>query len=160
MDKHVRLLAVALAALFFVSGVYGQGVPAPYTIRLQPFISGVSSPIFYRDDGPGAGKKTFIVQQGGLILILQPGSRTPADFINLSTRLVAGGERGLLGMTVHPDFDTNGQFYVNYTRTGDGATVIAEYRTIVANPNAGDFNSERILLVIPQPFSNHNGGMI
>ena len=160
MNKYTCRLAVVLAAAFFVMSVYGQGVPAPYTVRLQPFVSGLASPIFYRDDGPGPGKKTFVVEQAGVIRLLQAGSRTPSVFINISTRLVSGGERGLLGMAVHPDFDTNGKFYVNYTRTGDGATVIAEYRTLTGNPNEGDFNSERILLVIPQPFSNHNGGMI
>ncbi|HKP69838.1 MAG TPA: PQQ-dependent sugar dehydrogenase [Pyrinomonadaceae bacterium] len=160
MNKYFYRLAISFAVVLSVSGVYGQGVPAPYTIRLQRFIAGLSSPIFYRDDGPGAGKKTFIVQQGGIIRVLQAGSRTPTDFINLTTRVTSGGERGLLGMTVHPDFDTNGKFYVNYTRSADGATVIAEYKTVTGNPDQGDFNSERVLLVIPQPFSNHNGGMI
>ena len=160
MNKHARHLTIIFTVAFSVSGIYGQGVPAPYTIRLQPFVSGLSAPIFYRHDGPGPGKKTFIVQQGGLIRLLQPGSRTPTDFVNLTTRVVSGGERGLLGMAVHPDFETNGKFYVNYTRSGDGATVIAEYRTMAGDSNQGDFNSERIILVIPQPFSNHNGGMI
>jgi glucose/arabinose dehydrogenase len=142
----------------------GQGVPAPYTVRLQQFSSGLDRPILFRDDGPGPGRKKFIVQQTGLIRLLQPGSRTPTNFINLSSRIpVIGGlgdERGLLGMTVHREFDTNGKFYVNYTRASDGATVIAEYKTVNGNPNQGDFDSERILLVIPQPFGNHNGGMI
>ena len=164
MNKHLCRLAIAIAAVFFVQGIYGQGVPAPYTIRLQPFMSGLDRPILYRDDGPGPGRRTFVVQQTGLIRLLQPGSRTSTDFINLASRIpVLGGlgdERGLLGMTLHPDFDTNGKFYVNYTRAVDGATVIAEYRTMPGNPNQGDFNSERILLLIPQPFSNHNGGMV
>ena len=160
MNRNSCRLAVVLAVVLIATSSFGQGVPAPYTIRLQPFLSGLSSPIFYRHDGPGPGKRTFVIQQNGLIRVLQPASRTPTDFINLSTRLVSGGERGLLGMAVHPDFDTNGKFYVNYTRIGDGATVIAEYRTVAGNLDQGDFNSERILLVIPQPFSNHNGGMI
>jgi hypothetical protein len=63
-------------------------------------------------------------------------------------------------MTVHRLFDTNVKFYVNYTRAADGATVIAEYKTVTGNPNQGDINSERILLIIPQPFTNHNGGMV
>jgi len=164
MNKHVRRLALVLASVFFVLGVYGQGVPAPYTVRLQVFMGGLDRPILYRDDGPGAGRRTFIVQQTGLIRLLQPGSRTPTDFINLASRIpVIGGlgdERGLLGMTLHPNFDTNGMFYVNYTRAADGATVIAEYKTMPGTLDQGDFNSERILLVIPQPFTNHNGGMI
>ncbi|MEO8042483.1 MAG: PQQ-dependent sugar dehydrogenase [Acidobacteriota bacterium] len=159
-----NLAAVVLAVAFLVFTGFAQGVPAPYTVRLQPFMSGLDRPILYRDDGLGAGRKTFIVQQTGLIRLLQPGSRTPTDFINLSSKIPAigglGDERGLLGMTVHRLFDTNGKFYVNYTRAADGATVIAEYKTVTGNPNQGDINSERILLIIPQPFSNHNGGMV
>lgn len=165
MNKHfMRLATTVFLAAFFVYGVFAQGVPAPYRIRLQPFVSGLDRPILYRDDGPGPGRKTFIVQQTGMIKLLQPGSRTTTDFLNLASRIpVLGGlgdERGLLGMTLAPDFDTSGKFYVNYTRVGDGATVIAEYKTVTGNPNQGDFNSERILLIIPQPFSNHNGGMV
>lgn len=164
MNKLWKRLALLPVVVFSISTVIGQGVPAPYTVRLQPFASGLDRPILFRDDGPGSSRKKFIVQQTGLIRVLQAGSRTPTNFINLASRIpVLGGlgdERGLLGMTVHPDFDTNGKFYVNYTRAGDGATVIAEYRTVAGDPNQGDFNSERILLVIPQPFSNHNGGMI
>ncbi|HEX6124081.1 MAG TPA: PQQ-dependent sugar dehydrogenase, partial [Pyrinomonadaceae bacterium] len=164
MNKFAYRLAFLFAIVLFVSNGFGQGVPAPYTVRLQTFMTGLDRPILFRNDGLGAGRKKFIVQQTGLIRLLQPGSRTPTDFINLASKIpVLGGlgdERGLLGMTVHPSFDTNGKFYVNYTRASDGATVIAEYKTVAGNPNLGDINSERILLVIPQPFGNHNGGMI
>lgn len=164
MKKFSKRLAPVFAVALFVSCVLGQGVPAPYTIRLQQYASVLDRPILFRDDGPGPGKRKFIVQQTGLIRVIQASSRTPTDFINLASRIpVLGGlgdERGLLGMTVHPDFDTNGKFYVNYTRASDGATVVAEYKTVTGNPNQGDFNSERILLIIPQPFSNHNGGMV
>jgi glucose/arabinose dehydrogenase len=64
--------------------------------------------------------------------------------------VLSGGERGLLGLTFHPQFFTNGLFYVNYTRRPDGATVVAEYR------NGAE---RRILFIVPQPFENHNGGM-
>ena len=164
MNKTFYRLAIIFAVLLLASPAFAQGVPAPYTVRLQTFMTGLDRPILFRDDGAGPGRKMFIVQQTGLIRLLQPGSRTPTDFLNLASRIpVLGGlgdERGLLGMTVHPDFDTNGKFYVNYTRAGDGATIVAEYRTLSGNPNQGDFNSERILLTIPQPFSNHNGGMV
>ena len=74
----------------------------------------------------------------------------------------SGDERGLLGLTFHPNFASNGKFYVDYTRSGDGATTIAEYTTTTGNgsSNTGDVNSERIMLTIPQPFTNHNGGMV
>src|SRR5687767_4070472 len=164
MNKFRDSLAAVFALAIFVSVVLGQSAPAPYTVRMQPFMSGLDRPILFRDDGPGAGRKMFIVQQTGLIRLLQPGSRTPTDFINLASKIpVLGGlgdERGLLGMTVHRLFDTNGKFYVNYTRAVDGATVIAEYKTVVGEPSQGDINSERIILIIQQPFSNHNGGIV
>lgn len=164
MMKFWMTTALFCALGLFFADAFAQGVPSPYTVRLQPFASSLDRPILFRDDGPGPGRKKFIVQQTGLIRLLQAGSRTPTDFIDLSSKIpVIGGlgdERGLLGMTVHRDFDTNGKFYVNYTRATDGATVIAEYKTFPGNPNAGDINSERILLIIPQPFTNHNGGMI
>jgi len=68
----------------------------------------------------------------------------------------AGGEQGLLGLAFHPDYATNGYFYVNYTDT-DGDTVVSRF-TVTFDPDAADPSSEQILLSIPQPYSNHNGG--
>lgn len=155
------LLAVMATAL----SIFGQGVPAPYTARLQPFLQGMSRPILLRGAKDGS-KRIFIVQQGGIIKVLQPGAMTPTDFINLSSKIVipgsTGDERGLLGLAFHPDFVNNGKFYVNYTRVGDGANTVAEYRTTTGtgNSNTGDIATERILFSVPDPFSNHNGGMV
>jgi hypothetical protein len=79
--------------------------------------------------------------------------------MNITTKVLSGGERGLLGLTFHPNFATNSYFFVNYTRQTDGATIVARY-TAINNNTQGDPNSERILLTIAQPFSNHNGGMV
>ena len=147
--------------------MFGQGVAAPYTSRLETFLPTgvVSRPVLLRNAKDGS-RRLFIVQQTGIIKVLQPGAATPTDFINLSSKIVvpvsAGDERGLLGLTFHPQFATNGKFYVNYTRVGDGTTVVAEYRTTTGsgNSNQGDIATERTLFTVPQPFSNHNGGMI
>jgi glucose/arabinose dehydrogenase len=145
--------------------IFGQGVPAPYTSRLQTFLPTgvVSRPVLVRNAKDGS-KRLFVVQQTGIIKVLQPGATTATDFINLSSKIVvpvsAGDERGLLGLTFHPQFATNGKFYVDYTRVGDGATIVAEYKTATGNPNQGDIATERILFTVPQPFSNHNGGMV
>jgi hypothetical protein len=72
-------------------------------------------------------------------------------FLDLTSRVKFDGEQGLLGLAFHPNFATDRRFYVNYTRQGDGATVVAEYR---------DGLLIRGLLMIPQPYANHNGGMI
>ena len=151
---------------FFVFGavVFGQGVPAPFTIRLQPFLRSQSRPILVRHDGIGPGKKLFTVEQTGAVKILLPGSSTPSTFIDVSSRIIVpssqGDERGLLGMAVPNNFDTTGKFYLYYTRVGDGADTLAEFTTMPGNPNQGDPSSFRQIFSIPDPFSNHNGGMI
>ena len=68
-------------------------------------------------------------------------------------------ERGLLGLAFHPNYATNGFFYVDYTRALDGATVIARY-SVSANPDLANPASASVLLTIAQPFSNHNGGQL
>jgi len=147
-----------LCLLILTINLFGQGVPAPLTVRLQPFLSGLSSPVLIRSANDGTGR-LFVLQQGGIIRVVQPGANTATDFMNITTRVLSGGERGLLGLTFHPNFATNSYFFVNYTRQTDGATVVSRF-TAINNNTAGDPNSERILLTIPQPFSNHNGGMI
>jgi glucose/arabinose dehydrogenase len=128
------------------------------TIVLQPVLTGLSAPVFVTHAGDGSGR-LFVVQQGGTILVLQSGAGVPTLFLDISDRVVAGGEQGLLGLAFHPDFATNGRFFVDYTRRADGATVIAEYHVQAADPNAAD-RTETVLLTIPQPFVNHNGGML
>ncbi len=149
------LLTLSLLAV----NVFGQGGAAPLTLRLQPFLSGLSSPVFITHAKDGS-RRMFVVQQRGIIKVVQPGLNTTTDFINLSTKVSQfGSETGLLGLAFHPQFSTNSYFFVNYTRQSDGATVIARYKAI-NNNSTGDLSSERIVLTIPQPFSNHNGGMI
>ncbi len=147
--------ALGIFVLLFSFEVFGQVA----SFRLQPFVANLSSPLLATNAKDGT-KRLFIVQQGGIIKVVQPGSSAATDFMNISSKIVAGGERGLLGLAFHPQFATNGYFFVNYTRAGDGATVIARYKTIDATNALGDPNSERIVLTIAQPFSNHNGGMI
>jgi glucose/arabinose dehydrogenase len=153
----------ALCLWVFVLTVAAQNPPPPFTIRLQTFLTGLTRPVLITHSKDGT-RRLFILQQNGIIRVLQPGAAAPTDFINISSRVrvpvTTGDERGLLGLTFHPEFASNRKFYVNYTRVADGATVIAEYTTLANDPNQGDFNSERVLLTIPQDFSNHNGGMI
>lgn len=159
MKRIVVFITLLVSFLISLPLVIAQGVPAPLTIRLQPVLSGLNLPLFVTSARDGT-KRLFIVQQRGIIRVLQPGETTTTDFINLSSRVSSSGsERGLLGLAFHPQFATNGYFFVNYTRQSDGATIIARYRAI-NNNTQGDFNSEVILMTIAQPFSNHNGGMI
>jgi glucose/arabinose dehydrogenase len=161
LEKRMKKLGFWAGFFLIILAVnlFGQGVPAPLTVRLQPFLSGLSSPVLIRSAKDGTGR-LFIVQQRGLIRVVQPGSNTATTFMDITAKVSASGsERGLLGLTFHPQFATNGYFFVNYTRNSDGATIVARYNAI-NNNTQGDANSEVILLNIAQPFSNHNGGMV
>ena len=105
------------------------------------------------------------MDQHGKILKMNAatGTISSTPFLDITTRVDYGGEKGLLGMAFHPNFNLNGYIYVNYTRTSGGQlqTVIARY-TVPTSPltNNADFNSEFILLTINQPYTNHNGGCL
>jgi glucose/arabinose dehydrogenase len=119
---------------------------------------GLTQPVQVADAGDGSGT-LYVVEQGGRIQTIRNGTLGAAPFLDISARVLAGGERGLLGLAFPPGFAAKGYFYVNYTRGGDGATVVARYR-VTQDPDVADPSSEEILLVITQPFSNHNGGQI
>jgi len=128
-------------------------------IQLSPIVeTGLASPLFVGNAGYSSNR-LFIVEQGGVVLVLQPGSSTPTTFLDIHTKVVAGGEQGLLGLAFHPQYFGNGRFFVYYTRTGDGTIVIAEYH-VSANRDVAD-STETVLLTIPHPTNtNHNGGMM
>lgn len=143
---------------FLMLAAYGFP-QAPIHLRRQPFLTGLSAPLFLTHAADGSGR-LFVVQQRGLIKVVQPVSREVSNFIDLSGKVSqTGSERGLLGLAFHPDFVSNGYFFVNYTRSSDGATVIERYHAI-NNNSIGDVTSGRVVITIPQDFSNHNGGMI
>jgi glucose/arabinose dehydrogenase len=113
---------------------------------------------------PGQSNRLFLVQQNGIIKVFPNkkglASAEVKDFLNLSSKLVSGGERGLLGMAFHPQYLTNGYFYVHYTRPTPLTSVIARYTVKADNPNEADPGSELILFTQSQPYDNHNGGKL
>jgi glucose/arabinose dehydrogenase len=117
----------------------------------------------YATHAPGDPGRLFVVEQRGRILILDLATLVvkATPFLDINSRVINPGstERGLLGLAFHPDYASNGLFYVNYSRNTDGDTIVAEY-AVTADPDVADFNSERILLTIDQPQTNHNGGWI
>lgn len=135
--------------------------PTTPTVTLATIATGLSSPLDLEQPRDNTGR-LFVVQQGGQIRIIQNGSLISAPFLDITSKVSSGGETGLLGMTFHPNYTQNRKFYLNYTRTNAGQlqTVIAEYLSSVANPNVADPASERILLVVDQPFSNHKAGQL
>ncbi len=128
-------------------------------ITLERIVGGLADPIGITNAGDGSGR-LFVNERGGRIRVVNPdGTLREADFVDLSSRIQAGGERGLLGVAFHPDFAANGRLFVHYSRTGDGATVISELSG-AADSSTASAASERILFTHDQPFANHNGGEI
>ena len=132
--------------------------PAAEQLALAPVLTqGLVQPVFIGHAGDRSDR-LFIVEQPGRIRILQNGTLQAPAFLDISDRVDFGGEMGLLGLAFHPRFAKNGRFFVNYTRNPDGATVVAEYRVSQNSDHA--LLNEQTLMVIPQPYSNHNGGMV
>lgn len=141
------------------SSTIGGGTSGAPAIRLESVATGLSDPIGLFNAGDGSGR-LFVIEQGGTIRVLQNGAVGETPFLDIQDRVSAGGERGLLGLAFHPKFEENRRFFVNYTSDAGGLhTVISEFTVDPATGRA-DPASERILLTIPQPFSNHNGGTI
>lgn len=123
-------------------------------IELETFATGFSSPVNVKHAGDD---RLFVVERAGVIKILNSdGSVNATPFLDINTNVINfGGEQGLLAMAFHPDYATNGYFYVNYINNS-GDTVISRFTRNTAN--TADPASEVILMTISQPFSNHNGG--
>jgi glucose/arabinose dehydrogenase len=142
-----------------VVGVLVVLVAQSQLLRSRVYASGFTAPIAFVQD-PLDRSVQFVVEQAGRIRTVRGGTVLPTDFLDVRGVILAGGERGLLGLAFAPDA-SSGRFYVNFTdRSGD--TVIARFRRsadpLVANP-ASRFDL-RIggAATIAQPFSNHNGG--
>ncbi len=133
-------------------------VPPWTTVRLEEVAGGFQQPTYVTHAGDGSGR-LFVVEKPGRIWILVNGKVLPEPFLDIRDRVRSReSERGLLSVAFHPDFATNGRFFVNYTDRL-GHTVVAEYR-VTDDPNRADPNSERVILYIEQPAANHNGGQL
>jgi len=111
---------------------------------------------------PDSTNRIFVVQQNGVILVFPNDSSVTSakTFLTITGKLSAyNTEEGLLGLAFHPQFSSNGYFYINYTAPNPLRTVIARYKVQQGNPNAADTTSAFIILEILQPpATNHKGG--
>lgn len=158
MRFRLTVAAVAvLTNLVYSSAAFAQ-------LRAVTYVSGLSSPLAFVQD-PADPTIQYVLQQGGRIRLIRNGTLQTAPFLDLTASIASGGERGLLGMALPPDYATSGRFYVNFTNT-NGDTVVARFRRSASNPLAADASSRFDLVwstgerVIRQPFSNHNGGTL
>ena len=135
-----------------------NAIPDPGSYAWKQVASDLSKPVELTNAGDGSGR-LFVVEQAGRILIIQNGAVLPAPFLDITDRVGSqGSEQGLLGLVFHPRYTENGLFYVNYTDQ-NGNTNIARFH-VSADPNLADSTTEKRLLYVSQPFSNHNGGSL
>ncbi|MEO2095165.1 MAG: PQQ-dependent sugar dehydrogenase [bacterium] len=149
---------ISLCALASMAVVLGSTPVLAQSLKVTEIASGFSAPL-YLTAPPGDTSRLFIVEQGGRIKIIKNGTLLSTPFINLDPLTNGSGERGLLGLAFHPQYASNGKFYVSYTNTGN-SSVVREY-TVSANPDVASTGSFKdIFGPLSQPFSNHNGGCI
>ena len=147
-----------------------------FTIMLESVASGLAAPVQLTHAGDGSGR-LFIVDQTGVIRIVSAGVLLPTPFLDLSAELPALNplfdERGLLGLAFHPEYATNGRFFVRYSAPRAGAPsepcfgtsrgchreVLAEY-AVSADPDVADAASGSVLYTVDAPQFNHNGGAV
>ena len=142
-------LAVWICCLCFSS--------AAQDVRLTRLAGGLTMPSDLQHAGDGS-ERLFVVEQNGRIQVWRDGALLARPFLDISTRTVASGERGLLGLAFPPGFAAKRHFYVNYTdRLGD--TVVARYR-LTSDADVADASTEEVILHIDQPYPNHNGGQV
>lgn len=117
---------------------------------------GFEMPLLVTHAGDGSGR-LFVVEQPGIIHVIENGLRLSQPFLDIRYEVGSqANEQGLLGLAFHPDYASNGYFYVNYTGL-DGDTVISRFQ-VSADRNRANPDSEQRLLQAEQPFPNHNGG--
>jgi glucose/arabinose dehydrogenase len=149
---------VWLVIMAGTGGVPVSGGSPTSLIALEPIIKdGLRHPVYVTHARDGSGR-LFVVEQPGRIRIVHGGRMLDRPFLDITGLVQYGGEQGLLGLAFHPSYKTNGRFVVNYTRRPDGATVVAEFK-VSGNPDVAG-SDEKQLLVVPQPYANHNGGMV
>ena len=143
MKKFVFLLTCCFASLTFAQD-----------ISLESFATGLSSPVNIKHAGDD---RLFAVERDGRIKVINAdGSVNSTNFLDIDSRVTDfGGEQGLLAMAFHPNYTTNGFFYVNYINNSEN-TVISRFTR--SSTGVADPNSEVLMLNVSQPFSNHNGG--
>jgi glucose/arabinose dehydrogenase len=175
---RLRLAPGVAGLLLFAAAQAAAQLPA---IQSVTYVGGLSSPVGMVQD-PSDPAVQFVVQQSGLIRVIRNGALQGTNFLDLTSAIASGGERGLLGLAFPSDYARTGRFYVNFTRTGDGHTVIARFLRSAADRLVADPTSRFDFLwpaqpdmatdngcaafalsaqrAICQPFSNHNGGKI
>jgi glucose/arabinose dehydrogenase len=149
MNRFVLFTIAVLALAGVASG----------EVRLEQVATGLAAPVFVTHAGDGSNR-LYVLERAGVVRVIAAGDSVGTVFLDVRNRVNASGnEQGLLGIAFHPAYADNGRFFICYTRRGDGAIVVSEFRRgddpLTAAP------AEEVVIVVPHPsFTNHNGGML
>jgi glucose/arabinose dehydrogenase len=146
-----RLLALALTLPGF-GAAWAAYDPNAVQLSFQEVATGLTEPLLVTHAGDS---RLFVVEQIGRVRIVKNGVLLTTPFLNLVGAVSEGFEQGLLGLAFHPDYATNGKFYVNFTNLA-GNTIVYEYHRS-PNPDRARGPARRVIR-IDQPYANHNGG--
>lgn len=155
--RAIGALALVLATAAHALIVFPPQNPTP--LPLVAVAAGLERPVDIVHAGDGSGR-LLVAENPGRVRVVRDGALVAQPLLDIAALVLSGDERGLLGVAFHPRFATTRHLYVNYTRKPDGATVVARYRVPEATPDAADPASAQVLLVIAQPYANHNGGAV
>jgi glucose/arabinose dehydrogenase len=157
----LRVLSSAITGLIVLAACSTQSQTPVGIENAFPGLT-FTRPLFltYAPDGTD---RLFVAEQTGRILVFanETGVSSTGTFLDIGESLSSdGGEEGLLGLAFHPQYGSNGFFFVNYTAPSPRRTIVARFRVDAANPDRADPASEVSIIEIFQPYANHNGGMI
>ena len=155
----MKNLLLLFAGTLFI--LFSKAQTAPQLIFSTQISTGLSAPVDVVNAGDGTNR-IFIVQRGGTIAVYNSTyTLLNANFLTISTNFTTGGERGLLSVVFHPDYENNRYFFVYYTNAAGGVN-IDRFQTNVSNPNLADASSRTNIMSFTKPvvYSNHNGGKL
>ncbi len=172
MKKICVLFSLCAACIIFsAAGCKPKSEPA-YTLQLKRIAGGLTHPTALAAPPDGSGR-LFITEQKGIIKIIKTdGSAAAEPFLDIKSRMVkltsAYDESGLLGLVFHPDYATNGRFFIFYSAAlkptdppdFHSNARVSEFLVSAADANKADADSEKVLLDVPHPQANHNGGQL
>lgn len=149
---------LVMTSLLIGSAALAQTPPPDLTLSTFIPVGGTTTPIAVRNAADGSGR-IFIVQRNGVVRVHKNGAllATPLVSITVST----AGERGLLGLAFHPNYDgvAERRFYLSYSSTSSGNPhALVEFQTTVGNPDVADVGTRREVISVPDYANNHNGG--
>lgn len=157
MTRHNYFIILSILATYFLCE--SKNIKATSIIDIFPNLT-FENPIDIQSPDDETNRIFIVSQKGKIFVFPNDQEVSSADiFLDISEKIIFGGEQGLIGLAFHPEFKTNGKLFVNYIVGNPLRTIISSFK-VSSNLNVADPESEEILLEFEQPFANHNGGQM